>query len=82
MLAVSSSCCFLCVSPAFARCWPPAAPVVQPDPPTLQSAVLSNTESSLTLQFDGTCYCAADTRNGADVSLCGYDTASGVFDYG
>lgn len=70
------------LSPAFSPHLPPVAPAAQPDAPILRSAVLSNTESSFTLKFSGMCYCSEDTSSGADVSLCGYDTASGVFDYG
>eukprot|EP00752_Nemacystus_decipiens_P011504 g10216.t1 len=60
---------------------PTPAPVVQSDAPTLRSAVMSNTESLITLQFSGTSFCSEGTWSGADVSLCGYDAALGDFDY-
>lgn len=55
---------------------------MQPDVPLLLSAVLSDTQTTFTLAFSGTCYCSEGTQNGADVSLCGFNAISGEFDSG
>ncbi|CAM9247691.1 unnamed protein product, partial [Ectocarpus sp. 12 AP-2014] len=50
--------------------------------PNLESAVLSDTQRTFSLQFSSTCFCAEVGWSGADVALCGYDIVSGEFDKG
>ncbi|CAM9342946.1 unnamed protein product, partial [Ectocarpus sp. 12 AP-2014] len=50
--------------------------------PNLDSAVLSDTQRTFSLQFSSTCFCTAVGWSVADVALCGYDIVSGEFDKG
>ncbi|CAM9281097.1 unnamed protein product, partial [Ectocarpus sp. 8 AP-2014] len=50
--------------------------------PNLESAVLSDTQRTFSLQFSSTCFCTEVGWSGADVALCGYDIVSGEFDKG
>ncbi|CAM9462230.1 unnamed protein product [Ectocarpus sp. 4 AP-2014] len=50
--------------------------------PNLESAVLSDTQMTFSLQFSSTCFCTEVGWSGADVALCGYDIVSREFDKG
>ncbi|CAM9220320.1 unnamed protein product [Ectocarpus sp. 12 AP-2014] len=50
--------------------------------PNLESAVLSDTQRTFSLQFSTRCFCTEVGWSGADVALCGYDIVSGEFDKG
>ncbi|CAM9178731.1 unnamed protein product [Ectocarpus fasciculatus] len=57
----------------------PAVAVLLPAP-DLESAVLSDTQSTFSLHFSSTCFCPEVGGSGADVALCGYDIVSGEFE--
>ncbi|CAM9254652.1 unnamed protein product, partial [Ectocarpus sp. 4 AP-2014] len=50
--------------------------------PDLESAVLSDTQRTFSLQFNSTCFCTEISWSDTDVALCGYNIVSEEFDKG